>query len=163
MKKFVPTSYLVLLSLLFFSCNKNESHYIFAPEAVEEILESHIYPVVTKPTEMVIGNPESVCTVGETVTLFLPYKVVADDIQNGIVSLKDAVTGETVRELEMTLSTDLSVINVTVPEEIQGSSFMFVNIPIEADLLGKTLNVSTRLVAYKQNSEDAVANALVIH
>ena len=111
---------------------------------------------------MVIGNEQSICTVGETVTLFLPYHVFSDDIQNATIVVTDALTGETVRQLPMTLSTDLSVLNVTVPEEIQGTSFMFVNVPVENDLIGRTLNVATKIVATKQTSEDAVKNAFQV-
>jgi len=163
MKKLVSTSYLVLFSLLFLACSKNESHYILANEELAERLDSDIYPVATKAaTEIVIGNEHSTCAVGETVTLFLPYHIVSDDIQHATLTVTDALTGETVREIAMVLSTDLSVLNVTVPEEIQGSTFMFVNVPVENDLIGRTLNVSTRIVAYKQNSEDEVKNALMI-
>jgi hypothetical protein len=162
MKKLVSTSYLVLFSILYFSCSKNESHYILAKEELTERLDSDIYPVATKPGEMVIGNEQSICMVGETVTLFLPYQVISDDIQNATIVVTDALTGETVRQLAMTFSTDISVLNVTVPEEIQGSSFMFVNIPVENDLIGRTLNVATKIIAIKQTSEDAVNNAFQV-
>lgn len=162
MKKLVSTSYLVLFSLLFLACSKNESHYILANEELTQRLDSDIYPVATKPGEMVIGNEQSICTVGETVTLFLPYHVVSDDIQNATIVVTDALTGETVRELTMTLSTDISVLNVTVPEEIQGTSFMFVNVKVENDLIGRTLNVATKIVGYKQTSEDAVKSAFQV-
>ena len=162
MKKLVSTSYLVLFSLLFLACSKNESHYILAKEELTERLDSDIYPVATKPVEMVIGNEQSICTVGETITLFLPYHVVSDDIQNATIVVTDALTGETVRQFAMTLSTDLSVLNVTVPEEIQGTSFMFANVKVENDLIGRTLNVATKIVAIKQTSEDVVKNAFQV-
>jgi hypothetical protein len=160
MKKFVPVTYLAILSLLFFSCNKNESHYIFAKEEVPAKLESKIYPVITGVNgEIVLGKEQSTCTVGETVTLFLPYEVVADDIQNGRLTITDGGTGEVVRELEMTMSTDLSIINVIVPEEIQGSSFLFVNIPIEGDMAGKSFHIATKMEAYKLTSQDEMKHA----
>jgi hypothetical protein len=162
MKKLVSASYLVLFTLLFLACSKNESHYILADDKLPERLDSDIYPVATKPGEMVIGNEQAICTVGETVTLFLPYHVVSDDIQHATIAVTDALTGETVRDLKMTLSTDISVLNVTVPEEIQGTSFMFVNVKVENDLIGRTLNVATKIVAYKQTSEDAVKNAFQV-
>ena len=144
MKKLVSTSYLVLFSLLFLACSKNESHYILAKEELTERLDSDIYPVATKPVEMVIGN------------------VVSDDIQNATITVTDALTGEKVRELPMAFSTDLSVLNVTVPEEIQGTSFMFANVKVENDLIGRTLNVATKIVAIKQTSEDVVKNAFQV-
>ena len=162
MKKFVSAVYPALLSLLLFSCSRNESHYIFAKDEIQARLESKIYPIVTKPGEMAIGNEQAICSVGETVTLFVPYQVVADDVQNAILYVKDATTGEIVRELAMTLSTDLSILNVTVPEEIQGSTFMFVSLPIENDLGGKHLSLSTQIIANKISSEDAVTNAFQV-
>ena len=162
MKKRPSITLLTFLTILFFSCNKNESHYFLAKDEVAPRLESTIFPVVTKPTEMVIGNEQSLCSVGETITLFLPYQVVADDIQHATISLKDESTGDVVREMEMVSSTDLSILNVTVPEEIQGSGFMFITIPIESDLSGKRIGVSTKITAYKQFSEDAMHNAFLV-
>lgn len=160
MKKFVSASYLVFISLLFFSCRKNDSHFIFAEAEIPARLESAIYPVITKPGEMIIGNEQATCTVGETVTIFLPYQVVADDIQNATLYINDAETGEVLREMAMVPSTDLSIINIIVPEEIQGTSYMFASIPIENNFSGKRLGLSTKITAYKLSSEDAMTNAI---
>lgn len=162
MKKFVSVSYLAFISLLFFSCSKNDSHYIFAEAEIPARLESAIYPVITKPGEMAIGNEQAICSVGETVTLFLPYEVVADDVQNAALYIKDAQTGEVLREIAMVPSTDLSILNITVPEEIQGTTYMFVSFPIENDMSGKHLGLSTKITAYKLSSEDAMSNAFQV-
>lgn len=163
MQKFVSAASMAFITLLFFSCSKNDSHYIFAQEEIPARLESTIYPVVTKPGgEMAIGNEQAICSTGETITIFLPYQVVGDDIQNAILYAKDAVTGETVREIPMVLSTDLSILNVTVPEEIQGSTFMFAVLPIENDLSGKHVGITTKIIASKLNSEDAIPTAFQV-
>ena len=160
MKKLVSTSWLALFSLLFFACNKNDGPYAYAPEEIPAKLEAHIYPVITGTTgEIILGKEQSTLTVGETVTLFLPYRMVSDDIQNGKLTITDATTGEIVRELNMTFSTDLSVINIAVPEEIQGSTFMFVNLPVDSDLIGRWFNVDAKLEAYKLTTEDNLKNA----
>lgn len=161
MKNLLTAGCLILFSCLYLSCTKNESHYILANQE-EEYLKSDIYPVATKPAEMVIGNEQAICTVGETVTLFLPYRIAADDIQYATITLTDGLTGEMVRQIPMVLSTDLSVLNVTVPEEIQGSTFMFVNIPIENDLIGRTLNVATKITARIQTSDDTMESAFQV-
>ncbi len=162
MKKSLPATLMAVLSLLLFSCNKNDSQYIFAEQAVTPKLESTIYPVVTRPSELVIGTEQSILTVGETMTVFLPYQITGDDIQNATLSFKDAVTGELVKESSMMLSTDLSILNVSVPEELQGTSFMFVTIPIEVDLTGKRIDLSTKIVAYKLSSEEKMTNAFQV-
>jgi len=160
MKKLVPATWLAFFSLLFFSCSKNNGPYAFVPEEIPAKLEAHIYPVVTSNNGAIaLGKEQSSLAVGETVTLFLPYRMVADDIQYARLYISDAVTGDVVRELEMTFSTDLSVINIAVPEEIQGSSFMFVNMPVDADLAGKWFNISAKLEAYKLRTDDNLNNA----
>lgn len=162
MKNLSTAGCILLFSLLYLSCTKNESHYLFAQPSESEKLEADIYPVATRPTELVIGNEQSVCSVGETLSFFLPYQVSGDDVQNAQFTMTDALTGETVRELPMSFFHDLSVLNVTVPEEIQGRSFMFVNVPIENDLIGRTLNISTKIIASKQTDEDKLMHAVQV-
>ena len=162
MKKLIRFGCIAIASLLISSCSKDNSYFLFATEETAPRLESDIYPVVTKPAEMTIGNELSVANPGETITLFVPYRVVSDDIQTGTITVKDDISGAIVREIAMTASTDLSVLNVAVPEEIQGSSFMFVNIPIENDLVGLSLTVSTKLVGNKLSSENSMKNAFIV-
>ena len=162
MKKLIRFGYIAMASLLISACSKDNSYFLFATEEAAPRLESDIYPVVTKPAEMTIGNELSVANPGETITLFVPYRVVSDDIQTGTITVKDDISGAIVREIAMTASTDLSVLNVAVPEEIQGSSFMFVNIPIENDLVGLSLTVSTKLVGNKLSSENSMKNAFIV-
>lgn len=150
---------LTLLSLYLLSCSKDNSNYTFEKEKVAARLQSAIFPVFTKPDEVNMGTEGAVCNAGENVSLFLPYKVVSDDVQNAIVSIKDPVTGEVIREIPMTVSTDQSVSNVIVPEELQGSTFMFATVAIENDMIGKNLTVSTKIIANKHNSEDVINNA----
>ncbi len=156
MKKLVVIS---LLSLLFFSCSKDNSNYIIQKEEVTPRLESAIFPVMTKPAEVVLGTELSTCTPGESITLFLPYRVVADDVQEATMVITDPQSGSVIRELPMTFSTDPSIANVGVPEEIQGSTFLFVTISVENDMMGKAWTVSTRLKANAQQSEDTINNA----
>lgn len=156
MKKLVVIS---VLSILFFSCSKDHSNYIFQKEEVEPRLESAIFPVMTKPAEVVLGTELSTCSPGESVTLFLPYRVVADDVQDAVLVISDPENGSVIRELPMSFSTDPTIANVSVPEEIQGSTFMFVTIPVENDMLGKSWSVSTRLKANSRESDDTINNA----
>jgi hypothetical protein len=156
MKKLVVIS---ILSVLFFSCSKDNSNYIFQKEEVTPRLESAIFPVMTKPAEVVLGTELSTCAPGESVTLFLPYRVVADDVQEATLVISDPETGSVIRELPMTFSTDPSIANISVPEEIQGSSFMFVTVSIENDMIGKAWTVSTHLKGNAQQSDDTINNA----
>jgi hypothetical protein len=162
MKKLIRFGYIAMASLLISSCSKDNSNFLFATEEAAARLESDIYPVATKPAEMTIGNELSVANPGETLTLFVPYRVVSDDVQTGIITVKDEISGAIVREIAMTASTDLSVLNVAVPEEIQGTTFMFVNIPIENDLVGLSLSVSTKLVGNKLSSENSMKAAFIV-
>jgi hypothetical protein len=162
MKKLIRFGYIAMASLLISSCSKDNSNFLLANDEAAPRLESDIYPVATKPAEMTIGNELSVANPGETLTLFVPYRVVSDDVQTGIITVKDEISGAIVREIAMTASTDLSVLNVAVPEEIQGNSFMFVNIPIENDLVGLSLSVSTKLVGNKLSSENGMKAAFIV-
>jgi hypothetical protein len=162
MKKLIRFGYIAFSCLLLSSCSKDNSYFLFATEEAAPRLESDIYPLATKPAEITIGNELSVVNPGETLTLFVPYRVVSDDVQTGTITVKDEISGAIVREITMTASSDLSVLNVAVPEEIQGSSFMFVNIPIENDLVGLSLTVSTKLAGNKLSSENTMKNAFIV-
>ena len=76
MKKLVRLSIFALSILSLNACSKDNSYYLFANEETAPRLESAIYPIATKPAEMVIGNELSIASPGETVTIFAPYRVV---------------------------------------------------------------------------------------
>ena len=162
MKKLLQHSYLAIFILLLSSCSKDNSYFIFASEETAPRLESDIYPIATKPAEMIIGNELSIASPGETLTIFVPYTVASDDVQAGIISVKDEISGAIVREIAMTVSTDLSVLNVAVPEEIQGTTFMFANIPVENDMVGLSLSVSSKITGNKLSTDDSIKAAFVV-
>ncbi len=162
MKKLLQHSYLAIYILLLTSCSKDNSYFIFASEETASRLESDIYPIATKPAEMIIGNELSIASPGETLTIFVPYTVVSDDVQTGIITVKDEISGAIVREIAMTASTDLSVLNVAVPEEIQGTTFMFANIPVENDLVGLSLSVSSTITGNKLSTGDSMKAAFSV-
>lgn len=162
MKKLLQHSYLAIFILLLSSCSKDNSYFIFASEETAPRLESDIYPIATKPAEMIIGSELSIASPGETLTIFVPYTIASDDVQTGIITVKDEISGAIVREIAMTASTDLSVLNVAVPEEIQGTTFMFANIPVENDLVGLSLSVSSKITGNKLSTDDSIKAAFVV-
>lgn len=162
MKKLIHYSQIAIFIFLLSSCSKDNSFYLFANEENASRLEANVFPVATKPAEISLGNELSVANVGETLTFFVPYIVVSDDVQTATISLTDDISGATIREIPMNMSTDLSVLNVIVPEEIQGTSFLFVSIPIENDMSGLSLTVSAKVTGNKENVEDKIKNALRI-
>lgn len=162
MKTLIRNAYFSIFILFLSSCSKDNSYYLFTSEETASRLEANVFPVATKPAEISLGNELSVANVGETLTFFVPYMVVSDDVQTATISLTDDISGAVIREIPMNMSTDLSVLNVIVPEEIQGTNFLFVSIPIENDMAGLSLTVSAKVTGNKENVEDMIKNALRI-
>lgn len=161
MKKFVTVSLLAISSFIFSSCNKNVSEDVLAV-VPEPKLEAAIYPVITKPTIMAMGTEQSICNVGDNISLFLPYVIVSDDIQEASLSVRDAITGETLAEMPLSFSTDLSVLNITVPEELQGQTFLFANMNLGTEFSGRKVTVSTIIKATSLRATDTMENAFQI-
>jgi hypothetical protein len=161
MKQIVTATILAITSLSFYSCNKNVSEDVLVA-IPEPKLESAIYPAITKPGLMVIGTEQSICTTGDNITLFVPYEVVSEDIQEATITIKDAATGVILKEVPMNFSTDISVLNVTVPEELQGQLFLFSNLNLDTEFTGKTVTVSTNIKATLLRSTNTLENAFQI-
>ncbi|MBY0537123.1 MAG: hypothetical protein K2P88_14830 [Chitinophagaceae bacterium] len=153
---------LLCCTTLVLSCTKNSAHYYLAPDEVEPSLDASIYPVVTTPSKVSIGAENTVVNLGETVTFFVPYKVVGDDVQTATLTLKNNLTGEVLQEAPMTLYNDLSILNVTVPEEIQGTQFFFVSVTLDNPYAGRTVALSTEVVANRGRSKDELVHAFSV-
>lgn len=162
MKNLIRNAYFSIFILFLSSCSKDNSYYLFASEETASRFEANVFPVATKPAEISLGNELSVANVGETLTFFVPYMVVSDDVQTATISLTDDISGAVIREIPMNMSTDLSVLNVIVPEEIQGTNFLFASIPIENDMAGLSVTVSAKVTGNKENVEDMIKNAFRI-
>lgn len=161
MKQILTATILAITSLSFYSCNKNVSEDVLVA-IPEPKLESAIYPAITKPGLMVIGTEQSICTTGENITLFVPYEVVSEDIQEATITITDAATGNILREVPLNYSTDLSVLNISVPEELQGQLFLFANLNLDTDFTGKTVTVATSIKATSLRSANSMENAFQI-
>lgn len=161
MKQIVTVAVLAISFLSFNSCNKNVSEDVLVA-IPEPKLESAIYPAITKPGLMVLGTEQSICTTGDNISLFVPYEIVSDDIQEATLSIKDASTGIVLKEVPMSFSTDLSVLNISVPEELQGQLFLFTNMNIDSELAGKVLTVSTTIKATSLRSSSTLDNAFQV-
>lgn len=161
MKQIVTAAILAISFLSFNSCNKNVSEDVLVA-IPEPKLESAIYPAITKPGLMVLGTEQSICATGDNISLFLPYEIVSDDIQEATLTIKDATTGVVLKEVPMSFSTDLSVLNISVPEELQGQPFLFTNMNVDSEFAGKILSVSTSIKATSLRSSNTLDNAFQV-
>lgn len=161
MKTQLPTGLLVLSIFAILSCSKNDSAYFSKSETVKPRLESAIYPLLSQSNE-VVPSHQTVFGAGEAITVFVPYRAVGDKVYRATLRLKDASTGETLREIPMTASTDLSVMNVVVPEEIQGAPFQFSTVSIDQELAGKSINLSSELMGGRFQSKDEWQRAFIV-
>lgn len=161
MKQIVTAAILAISSFSFYACNKNVSEDILVA-IPEPKLESAIYPAITKPGLMGLGTEQSICATGDNITLFVPYEVVSEDIQEATITIRDAVTGTVLKEVPMNFSTDLSVLNIPVPEELQGQTFLFSNMNLENEFTGKTVTVSTNIKATLLRSANTLESAFQV-
>lgn len=159
MKKY-SSLFLFVFSFAFLSsCTKNDNYYI--PE-LEPSLEASVYPQAAAPGLRPLGTEQATLAAGDIATFFVPFQVTADDVQTAVLVVRDANTGELLREVEMIPSSDLTVTNITVPEELQGQTFYFSTVLIDTDFQGHAVSLSTTLKGNRLQAEGSLPNAFIV-
>ncbi len=127
-----------LLNLL--SCSRSDNAYITAPA-----LDVSVYPQVAAGGLISLGKKGTVLESGTTATFFVPYRVVADEIRNAELLFTDSKTGTLLYRVPMQTDADVSLVNINVPEELQGHRFSFVTLPVNASLKGHEITLRAAL------------------
>lgn len=157
-----PIVFLLAIALVnLISCSKNASYFITEPEP-EPSLDVSVYPQVAAPGLIALATEDAVLSMGTTATFFVPYRVVADDVQEAVLIFTDAQTGAELSRVSMHPEGDLSLVNVTVPEELQGHRFSFVTLPLDPALQGHAITLRAELKGNKQRSESELPHAFIV-
>lgn len=155
-----PAHLLALCALLFFSCGHWNSNKLSSGLPVK--LKAFVYAVATHVDEMSLANKQALIQTGHHINLFVPYSVEGDEIRSARLSWIDAGTGEALKEIPLQPSTDLSVMNIKVPEELQGTRFLFASVPVEDDLAGHTVSIHSKIETQSKSVEDKLETAFRI-
>ncbi|HYF31228.1 MAG TPA: hypothetical protein VD993_08925 [Chitinophagaceae bacterium] len=151
--------YLAIMALVFSSCKKDSFNIPDVPP--EPVLKANIFPEVTEPRSATLGDPNSIFTVGEQITIYVPYEVSHEHVTQAKLILTDE-TGEVVNAFDMTWSRDGMTDGLDVPQQLQGSNFLFVTIGLEELYAGKTLSIHTQVSGAYRVSDDHLPNAFSV-
>lgn len=153
-KTTTPASILALCTILFFSCSHTRTTTSFPIK-----LNAFVYAMATHETEMRLAKTTSIAAAGQDINIFVPYTVQGDEIHSATICWTDAATGEPIKEVALQPSTDLSVMNIKVPEELQGTHFLFAHIPVEEALSGHSINIHSKIESRWKVVEDKIDRA----
>jgi len=144
-----------LLNLL--SCSKSDNAYISAPT-----LDVSVYPQVAAGGLLSLGKKGTVLESGTTATFFVPYRVVADEIRNAELLFTDTKTGALLYRIPMQTDADVSLVNITVPEELQGQRFSYVTLPVDVALKGHEISLRAELKGRQLQSGSELPLAFIV-
>ena len=156
-KTTTPSSVLAFCTVLFFSCNHTR-----ITTSLPIKLSAFVYAVATHENEMSLAKNNSAIATGKLINLFVPYAIQGDEIRTATIYWIDAATGQEIKEIALHPSTDLSVMNINVPEELQGTSFLFASVPVESSLAGRTISVHSKIEGQWRSAEDKIETAFRI-
>lgn len=153
----------LFISVALFSCVKNSG--IDKDEMIikEAKIQSKIYPYVSEPYQMTLGKSSSVFKQGDKIFVLIPYQIINDEILSGTLETSDAKSGGVIESYELVISTDPRFADMTIPEELEGKTFMVGIISVSEGYLSKVINISSRINGAKTSSSDAVSNAFGVN
>jgi hypothetical protein len=163
MKTVIRLGFLSFLSLVLFSCKKeNTLGFATGQQSTEASITSNIFPFTNQPAETVLGKAQSVFHTGDVVIIYVPYGVSNDMVTSGTLTIKDASNNEVLNTYEMSPSTEETMVQLNVPAELRSTQFMFASFPIDETYAGKTVHIVTSLQGNKAVSESILENGFSI-
>ncbi|MGB8194638.1 MAG: hypothetical protein WCF67_22085 [Chitinophagaceae bacterium] len=153
------TFYLAVLALIFTSCKKDP--FTIPDITPQPSLQAKIYPAVTEPRDVVLGDTNAVFKVGERITIYVPYESNYDHVTSATLNIMDE-SGELVASFDMTYTNDMTAGAVNVPVQLQGSNFVFASIDLQEQYAGKTLSIQTQVSGDRTLSDDYMKNAFSV-
>ena len=112
---------------------------------------------------MTLGKSSSNFKQGDKIFVLIPYQIINDQIVSGTLETSDAKSGGLVESYELVISTDPRFADMTIPEELEGKTFMVGIISVNEGYLSKVINISTTINGAKTSSSDAVTNAFGVN
>lgn len=153
------TLLVAVLAISFASCKKDS--FTIPAVTPEPTLQARIHPVVNEPHEAVLGEGNAVFSVGERVTLYVPYDVNYDYLNSATLTITDE-SGNVMASVDMTQSTNLVAGDLNVPMELQGANFVFATIDLGEEYAGKTLSIRSEVAGSRTLSDHAITNAFSV-
>lgn len=156
----MKTTFLVaVLAISFASCKKDS--FTVPDVQPQASLQARISPVVNEPFEAVLGDGSAVFTVGERMTIYVPYEVNNDDLSSATLTITDEA-GDVMAVVDMSQSTQALAGEMNVPQQLKGLNFMFATIEFGEQYAGKTLSIHTQVSGDHTTSDDSMPNAFSV-
>src|SRR2546423_15376364 len=106
MKTIFRLSLTAILLLAIVSCKKAD--FSSAPPENPPLLNARIYHFISEPVSMEMGTPQSTINTGDWVTVFVPYDINNEEINEAKITMTDDATGEDVGVYDLVSYTDAS-------------------------------------------------------
>jgi hypothetical protein len=152
------TIYMALLAFVLVSCKKDD----FTPDTPDQpVLTAKIFSSITEPREAVLGDSSSIFTPGEYIVIYVPYQMKNDELKTAMLNLTDD-TGELLNSIDMISSTDMTVGEMNVPGQLQGSRFVYAVIELPEHYAGKMINIHAQISGKNTVSDDNMMNAFSV-
>jgi hypothetical protein len=153
------TIYLAVLAILFASCKKD-------PFTVPDVtphpqLQAKIFPIINEPREAVLGDTSAVFSVGERITIYVPYEATFDEVASATLIVTDE-SGDVIDSYNMSYSHQMAGDEMNVPQALQGGSFVFATVEIGELYAGKTLSIQAQISGDHTVSDDYLPNAFSV-
>ena len=153
------TVFAAIMALFLMSCKKDS--FTIPDVTPQPELKAAIFPSVIQPRAATLGDSSSIFTVGELMTVFVPYEINRDQLTTARLVLKDE-NGDVVNVFDMSNSTEMSAWDVDVPVQLQGSNFVFATINLEEMYAGKMISIEAQISGNHKVSDARLNNAFTV-
>lgn len=162
MKTVIRLGFLLTLSVVFFSCSKQNELSVTPVDQSTPSISSKIFPYTNQPISTMLGKSQGGFHSGDVIALYVPYGINNDVVVSASMTIKDAVRDEVLGTYELLPSTDSSAAKLNIPGDLRDTPFMFTTFTIDDAYIGKTVNIYTTIVGGKTASEDFLENGFFI-
>jgi hypothetical protein len=153
------TILMAILAIAFVSCKKDP---FTVPDVTPQAsMQAKIFPMVNEPRQATLGDASAIFTVGERITIYVPYDANYDNLTSATLTITDE-TGQVVTLVDMTQSTDMTAGEMNIPQQLQGSTFVFATIDLGEEYAGKTLSIHSQVSGGYTTSDDKLENAFSV-
>src|ERR1700730_988245 len=142
MKKPISIVLFSILALAITSCSK--SVQTVDPSLHNPEINALIYRNVNQPTNAVLGESTATFAIGDKIIVYVPYQIANDEINTADLIIRDD-QGELVTTKQLTISIDPVAEGLNVPDELQGTQFLYGTIEVEDFYANKNLNLSIEI------------------
>ena len=144
------------------SCTKSTSG-IAMPSNNEPFIYSKINTSIAQPIHMQLGTESSILSVGDRVTIFLPYSSRNEEFVSRNITMTDVLTEEPIRTYQLVSSEDPSASDLILPDDmLDQQNFFFVTFVIDESYTGKSITLKSTLEGQHTSSRDVMPAAFSV-